>query len=294
MARLNLEDSIFTDARFFNLCLKLKSRNEALGALMWAWKVAQRTYLEHDGNIPFDTWRIEELRDEIIDVGLAEKTETGVRMKGVHKHFEWLRQKQTAGKNSGLSRSKSMLTELNGIERKRTETNGAEPLTLSLSLKEKEELRTKERVNAPDEISQDLVEGKQNPTELVKRAKKKEQNPDEGNQDFAQLVGSVVSVYQKKFKARPALGGKEIGILKRLSRDYKSDVLINLLETFFQMRDKWFETKAWDLATFEQNIHKVSISLQTGRELTGATNVLDDFLKEHTESISLGVRDETR
>ena len=30
------------------------------------------------------------------------------------------------------------------------------------------------------------------------------------------------------------------------------------------MDDKWFKTKSWDLATFEQNLHKISIAMQKG------------------------------
>ena len=87
----------------------------------------------------------------------------------------------------------------------------------------------------------------------------------------ANQVSSLIGIYVKSWQlrygtnARPQVGGKEQGILKRLVKDDSVQNLAILIQAYCQMSDPWFEKKVHDLATFEQNLNKVSLALDKGR-----------------------------
>jgi hypothetical protein len=117
VARINIDDSIYRDQRFINLCVKMGGLFPAMGALVCAWRLAQEWYLKPGEYIPRTEWNDRSLPFEIIDVGLAKVIGDRVRMEGIEKQFSWLKQRSDAGRvNKGKSRERS----LNGTERART------------------------------------------------------------------------------------------------------------------------------------------------------------------------------
>jgi len=133
VARINVEESIHKDARFFNLAVSLGSRERAMGALVYAWILAQTWWKSNDRLIPLNEWKRNITDgDEIVRHGLATIIDEKVRVSGADTQFRWLEQRIEAGrKNKGKSRKRS----LNGAKRNRTV---AEPLTLTPSLNTKE------------------------------------------------------------------------------------------------------------------------------------------------------------
>lgn len=103
MARINIEDELFKDSRFFELALKLGSKTLALGALVEAFIVGQKHYADetNDRLIPFDDWKKQGLCDAIIDVGLAIKKEKGIYICGAESQFKWYAQRIEASKKGG-------------------------------------------------------------------------------------------------------------------------------------------------------------------------------------------------
>ncbi len=99
MARINVEEKLTSDARFQNLIIKLQCPDRALGSVVRAWGIAQKHFLK-TGVIPFDDWTKQGLRDELIEVGLAEKRENGIYMCGSSEQFSWLKQRSEAGKHN--------------------------------------------------------------------------------------------------------------------------------------------------------------------------------------------------
>lgn len=100
MARINIEQSLHTDARFDELKVKMGSRFAAMGALIYAWSVAQEYFLINGGKIPLSEWEKQRLPNEIIDVGLATRCDEFVTMSGVEKQFAWLKQRSQAGRKN--------------------------------------------------------------------------------------------------------------------------------------------------------------------------------------------------
>lgn len=102
MARINIEDSIYKDGRFLDLCIALGDKDKALGGLFRAWALAQTWYLTPEKMIPFKEWSAQRIPGAIIEVGLAERVGDKVRMSGVEKQFDWLLQRHRAGSRGGL------------------------------------------------------------------------------------------------------------------------------------------------------------------------------------------------
>lgn len=103
MARINIEDSVFTSNSYADLCIAAGSRITAVGALACLWIEAQKHYLTL-GEIPTKDWLKSNLPEYLIQTGWAERTSTGVRARGQDDQFKWLRQAQSAGEASAASR----------------------------------------------------------------------------------------------------------------------------------------------------------------------------------------------
>lgn len=161
MARVNIEDSIFTDYRFMNLVLKLGNPDTALGALARAWRLAQDYYLREDTGrkIPLSDWKQQGMNDALIEVNLARVEDDHVYVSGSETQFAWLAQKSDAGKAVSDKKLKQLQVarqkrwgqnsedSLNDLSSEDSETpsevsdsetlndlNGSEALTLSPSL----------------------------------------------------------------------------------------------------------------------------------------------------------------
>lgn len=136
LARINVDDRIYSDKRWTKLLLKIGDEYKAKGLLLDAWTLAQKNWLKHRG-VPRKAWPKE--LDVLIDVELAEIRNEVVYVKGSKSQFQWLEQKVKAGKKGGLASGKSRSSK--GLKRKKrvlrsaeAEPSGAKPLTHSLSL----------------------------------------------------------------------------------------------------------------------------------------------------------------
>lgn len=132
MARINIEDSLFKDARFLDLMIKTGNRDMALGMVVRAFMVAQSHFLTTDNDrlIPIEDWKKQGCSDLLIEVGLAEIRGKNVYVSGSEKQFAWLIQRQNAGKSPKTKKKKRPLT---GLKRNLTEANGSERVETSIS-----------------------------------------------------------------------------------------------------------------------------------------------------------------
>jgi hypothetical protein len=141
VARINIEDSLFKDLAFTDLVIKLQCRTLALGAVMEAFMLAQKWYLDeaHGRLIPADQWARFRFGGAVLECGLAEAREGGIYVRGSDEQFKWLLQRQVAGKKGGLA--KSHKTEMTVAVAKR-KVAVAKPLTLTLPLTPKDNNKT--------------------------------------------------------------------------------------------------------------------------------------------------------
>jgi hypothetical protein len=136
MPRINIEDSLFRDERYLDLVAKMGCKYKALGIVTSSFILAQKTWLKSE-SIPQKAWPKD--MNILIELELAEVQEDGsIYIKGSRKQFDWLRQKQKAGKKSAQKRAQRKSTHVESRcdisnENQRL-NNGAQPLSLSLSL----------------------------------------------------------------------------------------------------------------------------------------------------------------
>lgn len=136
LARINIEDSLFKDDRFLELIAILGNKTLALGAIVEAFILAQKHYLNesNDRLIPIVEFQRSKYIKELNSVGFIEIKENGVYVKGSENQFGWLLQRSKAGKKSSLSKSNIKELSSTTVDRNESEPIGGEPLALAHSL----------------------------------------------------------------------------------------------------------------------------------------------------------------
>lgn len=206
----------------------------ALGLLVEAWIVAQEFWKMNPNGIPRAEWARRRLSDLLIKSGLAEDRGDFIYMCGSQKQFSWLIQRVEAGKRGGMSNRGNHSTISEATAKRPPQTVKPPSPALPPSPTQKEELKASD-ASAPSPSSQ--------------------------------FIGSYVLAYRKRYgeKARPDLGGKVQGGIKRLLSGMPLQRACEMIQVFLQMDDQWFLTKAHDFGTFEQNLTKVGLALDTGK-----------------------------
>lgn len=107
MARLNIDEKLFADARFVALCNKV-SRREAIGMMIDAWFLAQKHWLKDHKYIPEDEFLMAGL-EPLIGCLFAQKIDNGYYVKGSESQFDWLKKRQEDGKKGGVKSAEARL-----------------------------------------------------------------------------------------------------------------------------------------------------------------------------------------
>jgi hypothetical protein len=249
MARINVEDELWSDQRFLRLCIRLQDEVKAVGFVVLAWKLAQKHWCPDKAPVPETEWASNNLPEALIEVGLAERRDAGIYMRGSEECFAWWFLRQEAGRKGGINsgearRSKSKQSLARRSKSKQTQAN--EPSSSSsLSFSS----------SSSDSKEKDLKA-----TEVSVR-------PHDQGSEIGLFIAKYVLAFQKRFPppARPNLVGKVQGEIRRFLKDTPLERAINLIEVYFQMEDEWFKTKSYDFTTFIENLQKVSIALDTGQ-----------------------------
>lgn len=260
LARINVEDSLFADHRLA-LLTSMLGRDRAMGQLIYFWKVAQH-FWSLDQVIPEGIFKAHRLSEKLIESGFARRVDGGVECCGADRAFGWLKQKRDAAKIGGENSWKGKRRKNKDIGSAADQRNisGDQPLSLSLSLSQKNySVGGKVLSDLPDEI---LGESKK----IQKSIQSSDQNGKAGKLT-AEFIAVVMRAWKKKEpRTRPHIGGKEQGILRRLTKEFSVEDFDKVFQVYLQMKDPWFETKKWDLATFEANLHKITQATQVGTD----------------------------
>lgn len=143
MARLNLEDSLFTQSNFLELIEIVGNRYTATGIIVLLFSEAQRYWVKDKSLIPKQKMKRHPFLKELIELDFIAEEPHGYYVRGSKKQFSWLVQKVEAGKKSGLARKKGTSNKNSNLEAngrstesngKGTALNGSEPLTLTPTL----------------------------------------------------------------------------------------------------------------------------------------------------------------
>lgn len=100
MARINIDDRLYADPRFKALCRLTGSEEIALGRMVLVFRMAQEYFCQDSKFIPCDIWDLQGF-DHVEKVGLAERHEAGIYVKGSSESFDWLLKRKAAAKAGG-------------------------------------------------------------------------------------------------------------------------------------------------------------------------------------------------
>jgi hypothetical protein len=159
MARINIEDSLYKDGRFTELCIQLKSKWAALGALFEAWAFAQ-DFVEIEnptGLVLIEDWKKRKICDLILDVGLADIRDDKIYMRGAEEQFHWLVEAKIKGRKGGQAQHSPTKPSLSSTN---LSPSSAKPLPLYSPSSSKENnynsLRAK---SGPEEVARRIQAG---------------------------------------------------------------------------------------------------------------------------------------
>lgn len=99
MARINVEESLFTSPRFQRL-QSLIGPTMAAGAWLMAARVAQ-SYWKRGGVIPLEDFELLEFHEQLLACKLCEKRDGGVYLRGSEDHFGWLQSRLESAAKGG-------------------------------------------------------------------------------------------------------------------------------------------------------------------------------------------------
>lgn len=83
-----------------------------------------------------------------------------------------------------------------------------------------------------------------------------------------EVIAAYAEAFKERYKTNPPIGGKESGMLKRLTAEFGADRMITLIWNFLQMNDQWFLTKQHSVDVFASNLNKIVVKADTGVEMT--------------------------
>jgi len=107
MARLNLEESLWSDPRTMRLIAKIGDEDKAIGILVRAFRLAQKYWCNKENPKQYihpEAFLNEKL-EILIDINWAKKYETGYYIHGSESNFSWWFQRVEAGRNGGIAKA---------------------------------------------------------------------------------------------------------------------------------------------------------------------------------------------
>jgi hypothetical protein len=135
----------------------------------------------------------------------------------------------------------------------------------ALERRGEERRREERRASAPDALVPPTPISEPLPVpEPIEKRPVKPAAPD-GTQ---RVIARYVELWQARYKSKIHLSGKDIGLLRTLTKDHGEESAIKLLESYLSMLEAWFVTKRHDLVTLTQNLNAVSHFMHTGKVIT--------------------------
>lgn len=144
MARINIEESVYSSDEFLSLVEKTGSRYMAIGMVVSMFKLAQKHWIEYKG-VPAELWPGD--MQLLIDLKFAKKEGDLIYVRGSREQFGWLEKRvsaaQKGGKMSAQTRwgaampdNSSPTSEINNLEVSKNNQSLSKnnPLTLTPSL----------------------------------------------------------------------------------------------------------------------------------------------------------------
>jgi len=82
------------------------------------------------------------------------------------------------------------------------------------------------------------------------------------------FIATYVDLFEATYRTKIKVEGRDAGIAKAVIKDLGCAQAINLLKTYFEMKDQFFVSRTHDLVTFKANLKKIQVKAQTGTAVT--------------------------
>jgi hypothetical protein len=277
MARINVEDSIWSDHRFDNLRdiaaqdLSIKSSHTkavAIGSLIVGWQVAQKYY---PNKIPYEVWDRLLLSDAILKSDLAVKCEDGIAVRGVDDAFSWLLAVRDNGRKGGRPIAKNVPSSENSELQKpkhnldEPSTNLDEPsrnpltltLTLAPTLTQKEIKR-----GVADAV---CAEPKRAPRP---RQKKSNEGATESSNEVTLVWGAFVESMQRGFNTTPPRNAKTNSQCKALIAAVGFESAKKLAAYYPTRRKPYYVQRGFPFGLLLTDYNALLLEISGGQKLT--------------------------
>lgn len=106
MARINIDDSIFSDPRFLFVCDEI-GRFKAMGEFVFLVRAAQKYWVDGSG-IPKESYSLFRFSEVFLTSGLVKEKDSFFYLSGSEEHFSWLAAKKENGKKGGRPRKENL------------------------------------------------------------------------------------------------------------------------------------------------------------------------------------------
>lgn len=254
MANINIDEEWFIDPRRQKLALLLGGSFQlADGLAVELWRMAQ-THIKKTEflGIPIPVFERIENSKFFIDVGLAAVDGDFIYLKGMGKHHKFVLDRIEAGRRGGLKTQEKKSSKLKQTQANRSKRNPSSSSSSSESNTTADAASHQNTGNGfttSDDV--DTRPRVASPTNL--------------------FIVKYVEAFQKRYgtQTRPDLSGRVLGQIKRLVTDNGLERSIKLIQRYFEIEDRWFQTKCYDFTTFIQNLQKVSLALDGVENIAG-------------------------
>ncbi len=250
-ARINVDGEFFADPRL-DVLREAIGKEEAIGAVVYLWSLGQ-SYWKREEKIPLHVFDLVRFGSELVRAGFARLDDDGVYCYGARERWHFLLAPKENGKKGGKASAEARKLKfgtaipVNASNQNRSETEA-----------DFTEIRSKPKPSLSSSLStkEPPSEGASAPVQLTLEQK------------TGKAFALFIELFKAKYGAAPSRGDKGIQALKRVVKSEGLDRTSQLLQVFLQMQSGWFQERAHDLVTFENNINKVSIALASGHEMT--------------------------
>lgn len=281
MARINIEDSLYRDNRFYNLCVKLGSKRAAIGALIEAWTLAQKFVSPENpkGITPFRDWVEQDIAPEILETNLARKTsEDLIEVAGGEEQFDWLVKAIINSRKGGEARAKKSKlkneavqtpSEAGRLPQVNLRYPEPSPLTLTptLSLTYNNNLANSIIAAGSDDqpLRADVIPIS---SEVKKtRKQKKKESPTLASQSIKKVY---CESFKSRYKSEPAWAAKENVAANALIANVGFDRAVELAEYYPTYIDPWHVKQRHPFALLASQYHKVLTDMQNIKHVVDA------------------------
>jgi hypothetical protein len=279
MARINVEDSIWSDHRFDELRdiasqeLSIKSGHTkavAIGSLIVGWQVAQKYY---PNKIPIEVWDRLLLSEAIVRAGLAVRCDDGIAVRGVDDAFSWLLAARHNGRKGGRPQDKKVLPSENRELQKpkhnpdEPSTNPDEPsrnpLTLTLTLAP---------TLAPtlDPNTRGVADAVCAEPKPAPRPRQKKQKPDaqESSNDVTLVWEAFVDSMQRGFNTTPPRNAKTKSQCKALIAAVGFESAKKLAAYYPTRRKPYYVQRGFPFGLLLTDYNALLLEISGGQKLT--------------------------